>query len=101
MVVEYVRYEVPPEHHGAFIAAYKSGANHLEASEHCLSYDISQGVEEPNNFTVRIEWDSVEGHEKGFRGSAHFGPFLTLVKPYFNQIREMKHYRVLQRGPDR
>ena len=95
MVVEYVRYEVPPGQHSEFVAAYEKAANELAASEHCLSYEISQGVEEPNNFTVRIEWDSVEGHEKGFRTSAEFGRFFALVKPFFSQIREMKHYRVV------
>ena len=98
MVVEYIRYEVPMERHGEFVEAYKSAASPLEASEHCLSYEISQGVEEPNNFTVRIEWDSLEGHEKGFRGSARFGRFFSFVKPFFSQIREMKHYHVLQRS---
>jgi quinol monooxygenase YgiN len=98
MVVEYIRYEVPAPRHDEFVAAYKAAAKELEASPHCLSYEISEGVEEPNNFTVRIEWDSVEGHEKGFRGSAQFGPFFAKVKPFYSEIREMKHYRVAARG---
>ncbi len=98
MVVEYIRYEIRPELHEQFVASYESAAKELEASQHCLGYEISEGVEEPNNFTVRIEWDSVEGHEKGFRTSAQFGPFFDKVKPFFGQIREMKHYKVLQRG---
>lgn len=56
--------------------------------------EIAQGVEEPDHFIVRIEWDSLEGHEKGFRTSAQFGPFFAKVKPFFQYIREMKHYEV-------
>jgi len=51
-------------------------------------------VEEPDNFIVRIEWDSVEGHEKGFRSSKEFASFFSKVKPYFSNIREMKHYQL-------
>jgi quinol monooxygenase YgiN len=98
MLVEYIRYEVPPEQHERFIAAYRAAAQALEASRHCLAYEISEGVEEPNRFTVRIEWDSLEGHEKGFRGSAQFAAFFAEVKPFFGQIAEMKHYGVLQQG---
>jgi len=98
MVVEYIRYEVPPGEHDRFLAAYKAAAKDLEASEHCLRYEISQGVEEPNNFMVRIEWDSLEGHERGFRSSPQFGPFFAKVKPFFGEIREMKHYQVRQSG---
>jgi quinol monooxygenase YgiN len=95
MIVEYIRYEIAPTQHEPFIAAYKAAAKELDASAHCLRYEISEGVEEPNNFIVRIEWDSVEGHEKGFRTSPQFGPFFAQVKPFFSAIREMKHYRVL------
>jgi len=98
MVVEYIRYEVPAERHNEFLAAYKAAAQELEASNHCLRYEVTEGVEEPNNFTVRIEWDSVEGHEKGFRSSSLFPTFFQKVKPFFAQIREMKHYRVTAHG---
>lgn len=98
MVVEYIRYEVPPDKHEEFIAAYKAAGKDLEASSHCLKYEISEGVEEPNNFVVRIEWDSLEGHEKGFRSSPQMGLFYQKVKPFFQMIREMKHYEIKAQG---
>jgi quinol monooxygenase YgiN len=98
MVLEYIRYEVPAARHDEFLAAYKSASKELEASSHCVSYEITEGVEEPDNFTVRIEWDSLEGHERGFRTSAQFSSFFAKVKPFFAEIREMKHYRVASHG---
>jgi heme-degrading monooxygenase HmoA len=94
MVVEYIRYEVPADKREEFISAYQSAGKDLDASPHCLKYEISEGVEEPDNFIVRIEWDSLEGHEKGFRSSPQMGPFFAKVKPFFPMIREMKHYSV-------
>jgi len=94
MVIEYIRYQVPAARHEEFLGAYRSAGQELGASPHCIRYEISQGVEEPDNFIVRIEWDSVEGHEKGFRSSAEFGGFFAKVKPFFASIREMKHYQV-------
>ena len=98
MIVEYIRYEVPAARHEEFIAGYKSAGKDLEASPHCLHYEISEGVEEPDNFIVRIDWDSLEGHEKGFRQSAQMAPFFQKVKPFYNLIREMKHYSVKAAG---
>lgn len=94
MVVEYIRYEVPAERAQAFLDAYREAGEHLRASPHCRRYEVSRGVEEPSHFIVRIEWDSVEGHMKGFRGSAQFQKFFALVKPFFSDIKEMKHYHV-------
>jgi hypothetical protein len=47
---------------------------------------------------VRIEWDSVEGHERGFRASPRFSEFFTAVQPFFADIEEMKHYAVQDSG---
>lgn len=101
MVVEYIRYDVPTDQQQAFIEAYTSAGEELAASTHCLRHEISRGVEEPNHFIVRIEWDSVEGHEQGFRKSPEFRAFFAKVKPFFEQIQEMKHYQVLAQGTAR
>ena len=53
------------------------------------------GIEDPGTYIVRIEWDSVEGHEQGFRKSSAFGEFFSAVKPFFDDIEEMRHYQSL------
>jgi quinol monooxygenase YgiN len=98
MVVEYIRYEVPAAQQETFLGAYRAAAAELSAAPECLHYEIAQGVEEPNNFVVRIEWQSQEAHEHGFRQGPHFPPFFTKVKPFFSNIREMKHYRIAADG---
>ncbi|HEV2635999.1 MAG TPA: antibiotic biosynthesis monooxygenase family protein [Actinocrinis sp.] len=98
MVVEYIRYTVPPERTEEFEEAYRKGGLVLDADEHCLRYEVARGVEEPEHYTVRIEWDSVTGHEQGFRTSAGFTDFFAAVRPFFNQIQEMKHYEVRATG---
>ncbi|HEY1174726.1 MAG TPA: antibiotic biosynthesis monooxygenase family protein [Phytomonospora sp.] len=98
MVIEYIRYVIPATRSAEFEAAYASAARVLDADPHCLGFEIAQGVEEPENYVVRIEWDSVEGHERGFRRSAGFAPFFADVKPFFAEIREMKHYAIRSGG---
>ena len=92
MIIEYIRYQVPAARHAEFLAAYGAAADELRASTQCRRYEISQGVEEPDNFIVRIEWSSLDDHLKGFRGSVAFAAFFAKVKPFFAEIREMKHY---------
>ncbi|MFL5867373.1 MAG: antibiotic biosynthesis monooxygenase family protein [Thermoleophilaceae bacterium] len=92
MVVEYIRYRIPQERREEFEGAYGEAAKSLDASEHCLRYELSHGVEEPDNYILRIEWDSLDGHEQGFRRSEEFGPFFAAIKPYVDAIEEMRHY---------
>ena len=95
MVVEYIHYRIPAEQAETFADAYRRAAVLLEADPHCQKFEMSHGVEEPENWVVRIEWDFIEGHEQGFRRSPGFRDFFAEVRPYFGGILEMKHAHVL------
>jgi quinol monooxygenase YgiN len=92
VVIEYIRYTVDSGRREAFEEAYRKAQEHLQASPHCLGYDLARCVKDPQKYVLRIAWDSAEGHLQGFRTSAGFGGFLTLVRPYLNAVQEMEHY---------
>lgn len=94
MIVEYTRYQVADEQRSALERAYERAQSVLITSPHCLSYELSRCAEEPTSYILRIEWDSAEGHLKGFRGSPEFQTFLEAVRPFFSAIQEMRHYKV-------
>jgi quinol monooxygenase YgiN len=98
VVVEYIRYTVGADMADDFVEAYRKAGDVLDADPHCLAYEVARGVEPPEHFVVRIEWDSVEGHEQGFRTSPRFGEFFAAVRPFFADIEEMKHYEVQHGG---
>ena len=99
MIVEYIRYKLNKLAEesresvlSSFEAAYRAASSSLDASAHCLGYELSRCVEEQDRYILRIEWDSVEGHLTGFRRAPEFAPFLAAIKPYISQIEEMQHY---------
>lgn len=94
MVIEYIRYNVSPERAEEFADAYRRAGEVLATDQHCLGYEVTRGAEEPHHWIVRISWDSIEGHEGGFRKAPHFGEFFSAVRPFFDDIEEMKHYEV-------
>ncbi len=94
MIVEYTRYQVADDQRSALERAYERAQSVLITSSHCLSYELSRCVEDPSSYILRIEWDSAEGHLKGFRGSPEFQTFLEAVRPFFSAIQEMHHYEV-------
>lgn len=98
MIVEYIRYQIPEDEARSFEDAYGSAAASLEASPHCERYEVARCTEEPTAYTVRIEWDSAEGHMQGFRGSPEFRSFFAAVRPYVDRIEEMRHYDVKTSG---
>ncbi|ALN64956.1 antibiotic biosynthesis monooxygenase family protein [Lysobacter antibioticus] len=92
MIVEYIRYTLEPDACEAFERDYARAAVVLDASRHCLAYELSRCVDEPHRYLLRIEWDSAQGHLQGFRGSPEFREFLAAIRGYIGAIEEMRHY---------
>jgi len=94
MIVEYIRYTIDTARADAFDRAYRDAADALDASEYCERYEVSRCSEDPTRHVVRIEWDSEQGHLNGFRESPEFRSFFESVRPFVNDIEEMRHYEV-------
>jgi hemoglobin len=94
MVVEYIRYHIAPEQAEEFEQAYARAAESLADSDHCQGWELSRCVEHEEHYILRIEWDSVEGHERGFRSSPQFATFFSAIRPFVNAIHEMRHYNL-------
>ncbi len=96
MTVEYIRYKVTPKQREEFITSYKNASAQLDASEYCKAYELTECEEEVGQFILRIEWTSTEDHVKKFRESEVFPAFFANVKSFFNNIEEMRHYKLTE-----
>jgi quinol monooxygenase YgiN len=94
MIIEYIRYKIESERQKDFEIAYEKAGKSLRASSHCIGYELSHCMEEPKSYILRIEWDSQDGHLKGFRASPEFQIFLEAVSPFIGSMEEMLHYEI-------
>jgi heme-degrading monooxygenase HmoA len=90
--IEIIRYNVPADQQENFEKSYAKAGEHLKASPFCLGFEIIRGVEERHKYIVRIHWTSVDDHLQKFRNSEEFRSFFALVRGFYNNIEEMKHY---------
>ena len=97
MIVEHTQYKIDEKRRALFEQANRMAAEVLASSHHCLRYELSRSAENPDYYTLRIEWDSEEAHLNGFRSSPEFKTFLSLVRPYVRDIQEMCSYEVMER----
>ena len=94
MLVEYIRYQIAEDRRGEFEAAYRQAQAALAASPHCLAYELACCLQEPNVYTFRIEWDSFDGHLRGFRPSSESRAFFQAVRRFAADIEEVRYYAV-------
>jgi heme-degrading monooxygenase HmoA len=80
LIVEYIRYAIPDSRRHAFERGYAEAEAALVASPNCLGFELARCTEDPARYTLRIEWDSPEGHLHGFRKSSEFRTFFAAVR---------------------
>jgi heme-degrading monooxygenase HmoA len=90
-VTEIARFDVKPGTESDFIAAYRTVRREIATSPGCRSIRMSRGVESPSAFVLLVEWDSLEAHTEGFRGSDGFGRWRAAISPYFAGTPTVEH----------
>ena len=92
MIVEYIRYMLTTHEPVALIDAYRTAGEHLKAAPECVEYELTQCTDDPRSLILRIRWQSAEAHTAGFRRGPNFPPFLDAIRPFVQEIAEMRHY---------
>ncbi|OHV39567.1 MULTISPECIES: antibiotic biosynthesis monooxygenase family protein [Pseudofrankia] len=90
-VTEIARFNVKPGTESDFIAAYHTVRHEIATSPGCRSMRMSRGVESPSSFVLIVEWDSLEAHTEGFRGSDGYGRWRAAISPYFAGTPTVEH----------
>jgi heme-degrading monooxygenase HmoA len=83
MVIEVAIFTVKAGHAEQFAAAYREARVNLTSSPGCLSVRMTRGVEDSNRFVLLVEWETLEAHTEGFRGSERFTAWRALIGPHF------------------
>lgn len=83
MVVEVAIFTTKDGHAEQFAAAYAQARESLAGSPGCRSVRMTRGVEDPGRFVLLVEWDTLEAHTEGFRGSERFTQWRALIGPHF------------------
>lgn len=90
MVIEVAVFTVKDGHAEQFAAAYARARDLLASSPGCRSVRMTQGIENPSRFVLLVEWETLEAHTEGFRGSERFGQWRAAIGPHFDSA-EVQH----------
>ena len=92
MVIEHALMQIVPGQEAAFEAVLPAALEVITASPGCRSARIAAGIESPGCYLLLVEWDSVEAHVEGFRGSELFAAWRELVSPFWVELPVVEHF---------
>ena len=82
MVIQVVRYVVPPGQETEFEEAWRQASKPLARSTHCLGYSLTRATVERNRYLLMVYWDTPDGHRIAFGQSADFAEVQRLTEPF-------------------
>jgi heme-degrading monooxygenase HmoA len=91
-ILEHVLLPVIPGREAEFEAAFLRVKYVLQQIEGFLSLRLERGIESPSTYLLLIEWDSVEAHEKGFRGSPQYAEWSAALHPFYDPFPMVEHF---------
>ena len=64
----------------------------IAASHGFISLELHRGIEQPDQYLLLVEWESLDDHLVGFRESAAFTEWRALIGPYFESPPVAGHF---------
>jgi heme-degrading monooxygenase HmoA len=91
MVLEIADFLVRDGAEDAFTTAYRDAVRFVTGSPGCRAARLVRGVENPRRFVLLVEWERLEDHLAGFRGSPAFRSWRAAVGPHLAADPRVEH----------
>ena len=93
MIIELAQISVRPGSEQKFLDAYTEAQKFLASSPGYMSHSLRRSIESPNRFLLTVEWQRLEDHTEGFRGSPAFASWRSLIGPFFESAPVVEHFQ--------
>lgn len=95
VVYEMARITVIPGKEADFEAGVAKALPIFHQARGCRGVELQRSVEEPNQYILVVQWETVDDHMVHFRGSEGFEEWRRLVGPYFDKPPVVGHTQVV------
>jgi len=95
VITEHALLEVVPGQEDAFLEAMGRAKALIAASPGFVSLRIERGVERPGSFLLLVEWERLEDHTEGFRGSAAYQEWRATLHHFYDPFPVVEHFEAV------
>ena len=95
VITEQAALDVIPGREAEFEAAFATAKAIIAASPGFVSLRLLRCIETPNRFLLLVEWDTLEDHTDGFRGSAGYEEWKRLLHHFYDPFPTVEHYSAI------
>jgi heme-degrading monooxygenase HmoA len=92
VILEQAVLPVRPGQESDFEAAFAQAKAIVAATPGFRTLTLSRCIERPSTYLLLIQWDRLEDHTDGFRGSAAYQEWRALLHHFYDPFPTVEHF---------
>lgn len=98
MILEVATLDVRPGQEAAFEAAFRQASGIIANMPGYVSHQLQRCLERPNRYVLLVNWQALEYHTVGFRGSPGYQEWKALLHHFYDPFPTVEHYTMVLNG---
>jgi heme-degrading monooxygenase HmoA len=98
MITEHAQLPVRAEQEAEFEAAFAQAKLIISAMPGFIGLTLSRCIERPSTYLLLVEWETLEDHTNGFRGSAEYEQWREMLHHFYDPFPVVEHYAEVSRA---
>ncbi|QFY41906.1 antibiotic biosynthesis monooxygenase [Candidatus Methylospira mobilis] len=95
MVLEIAILNVAAGREAEFEAAFHQASKIIASMQGYVSHQLQHCIETPSQYALLVNWATLEDHTQGFRGSAQYQEWRTLLHHFYDPFPTVEHYTLI------
>ena len=96
MILEVAILDVIPGKETEFEAAFVQAAPIIASMAGYVSHQLQKCLERQNRYILLVNWETLEAHTVGFRGSDQYQEWKRLLHHFYDPFPKVEHYELIQ-----
>ena len=92
VILEHAILPVMPGREADFEAALATAMPIIAGMPGFVDLQLSRSIETPNEYLLLVQWESVEAHAVGFRGSPEYARWRELLHGFYDPFPVVEHF---------
>lgn len=93
MILEVAILDVKQGEEKAFEQAFVEAQKIISSMAGYVSHQLQKCVEKPNRYILLVNWETLEDHTVGFRGSDEYQKWREMLHHFYSPFPTVAHYQ--------
>jgi heme-degrading monooxygenase HmoA len=93
VILEVAILDVKPGQKKEFEAAFEKAQRIISGIQGYVSHQLQRCIEHPGRYILLVNWQTLEDHTVGFRGSDQYQEWRKLLHHFYQPFPEVEHYQ--------